>query len=78
MSLLLSVAELIECRPSFELKPSQRGHAKSGVDSKITMVKMDGHARFFFGFQHLNENEMSDGGRDRALPGVEVWKSSQK
>ena len=25
-----------------------------------------------------NENKMSDGGRDRALLGVEVWKSSQK
>jgi hypothetical protein len=25
-----------------------------------------------------NENEMSDGGRGRALVGVEVWKSSQK
>jgi hypothetical protein len=25
-----------------------------------------------------NENKMSDGGRDRALVGVELWKSSQK
>jgi hypothetical protein len=25
-----------------------------------------------------NENKMSDGGRGRALLGVEVWKSSQK
>jgi hypothetical protein len=25
-----------------------------------------------------NENKMSDGGRERALPGVEVWNSSQK
>jgi hypothetical protein len=25
-----------------------------------------------------NENKMSDGGRERALLGVEVWKSSQK
>jgi hypothetical protein len=25
-----------------------------------------------------NENKMSDGGRDRASLGVEVWKSSQK
>src|SRR3954451_15423827 len=25
-----------------------------------------------------NENKMSDGGRDRALLGVEVWKSSRK
>ena len=26
--------------------------------------------------KRLNENKMSDGGRDRALLGVEVWKSS--
>src|SRR5947209_8757624 len=28
--------------------------------------------------QRSNENKMSDGGRDRASLGVEVWKSSQK
>src|SRR5207244_289283 len=30
------------------------------------------------GFHRPNENKMSDGGRERALLGVEVWKSCQK
>jgi hypothetical protein len=34
--------------------------------------------RFHGDMHRPNENKMSDGGRDRASLGVEVWKSSQK
>src|SRR5437762_10415643 len=59
----------------------------SGTEPKATtstriMAKIVMRRMLFFGVRlacmRSNENKMSDGGRDRALLGVEVWKSSQK
>ena len=54
--------------------PTNGAETHEEVSAAISVSK----AVIFTNGRTSNENKMSDGGRDRASLGVEVWKSSQK